>query len=318
MAIVANTFQTFGAKGIREELSDVIANISPEETPFQSNVGSESVSNAFFEWQTDSLAATSTTAVLSGDDVASFDTTAATSRLGNYTQIRRRTVIVEDRLEFVDKAGRDSEIAYQLAKRGKELKRDVEAVLLSSNARVAGNSTTAPETAGLPAWLTSNTNFNATGGADPTGDGTDTRTDGTQRAFTEAMVKDVMQKAWTAGGSPSILMTGPYNKTVASGFAGIAETRVAGSDSPTTIIGAADIYVSDFGNLSMVPNRFQRERDAFILDPEYATVCYLRPIQQIELAKTGDATKRMVICEMGLKVDNEAAHGGIFDLSTSA
>ena len=318
MAIVANTFQTYGAKGIREELSDVIANISPEETPFQSNIRSESVSNAFFEWQTDSLAATSTTAVLSGDDVATFDATAATVRLGNYTHIRRRTVIVEDRLEFVDKAGRDSEIAYQVAKRGRELKRDIEAVLLDNNARVAGDSTTPPETAGLPAWLVTNTSFGAAPGADPTGDGTDARTDGVQRAFTEDMVKDMMQSAYIAGGNPSILMTGPYNKTVASGFAGIAETRVAATDSPTTIIGAADVYVSDFGNLMMVPNRFQRERDAFLLDPEYAAVCYLRPIQQVELAKTGDAEKRMLIVEMGLKVDNEAAHAGIFDLNTSA
>ena len=320
MAIVANTFLAFNAKGIREELSNVISSISPEETPFQSNVGSESVSNAFFEWQTDSLAATATTAVISGDDVASFDSTAATTRLGNYTHIRRRTMVIEDRLEFVDKAGRDSEVAYQLAKRGKELKRDIEAVLLDNNARVAGNSTTAPETAGLPAWLSSNTNFSTGGavdGADPTGDGTDARTDGTQRDFTEAMLKDVMQKAWTAGGNPSMLMVGPYNKTVASSFAGIAETRVAGGDAQTTIIGAADVYVSDFGNISFVPNRFQRERDAFLLDPEYAAVCYLRPIQQIELAKTGDAEKRMVIAEFGLKVLNEAAHGIIADLATS-
>ena len=320
MAIVTNTFLTYNAKGIREELSNVIANISPEETPFQSNVGSESVSNAFFEWQTDSLAATATTAVISGDDVASFDSTAATVRLGNYTHIRRRTMVIEDRLEFVDKAGRDSEIAYQLAKRGKELKRDIEAVLLDNNARVAGNSTTAPETAGLPAWLKTNTNKSsgATAGVDPTGDGTDARTDGTQRAFTEAMLKDVMPKAWTAGGNPSIVMVGPYNKTVASGFAGIAETRGAGGDAPTTIIGAADVYVSDFGNLTFGPNRFQRERDAFLLDPEYASVCYLRPIQQIELAKTGDAEKRMVIAEFGLKVANEAAHGMVADLTTSA
>ena len=318
MAIVANTFQTYGARGIREELSDVIANISPEETPFQSNVRSESVSNSFFEWQTDSLANTATTAVLSGDDVTTFDATAATVRLGNYTHIRRRTVIVEDRLEFVDKAGRDSELAYQVAKRGRELKRDIEAVLLDNNARVAGNSTTPPETAGLPAWLVTNTDFGAAPGADPTGDGTNARTDGVQRAFDEDMVKAMMQSAWTAGGMPTILMTGPYNKTVASGFPGIAETRVQASDSPTTIIGAADIYVSDFGNLTMVPNRFQRERDAFLLDPEYAAVCYLRPIQQVELAKTGDAEKRMLIVEMGLKVDNEAAHAGIFDLTTSA
>jgi hypothetical protein len=317
MAIVANTFLAFNAKGIREELSNVISSISPEETPFQSNVGSESVSNAFFEWQTDSLAATATTAVISGDDVASFDSTAATTRLGNYTHIRRRTMVIEDRLEFVDKAGRDSEVAYQLAKRGKELKRDIEAVLLDNNARVAGNSTTAPETAGLGAWLVTNTN-KAGDGTDPTAaDGTDARGDGTQREFTEAMLKDVMQKAWTAGGNPSILMVGPYNKTVASSFAGIAETRVAGGDAQTTIIGAADVYVSDFGNISFVPNRFQRERDAFLLDPEYAAVCYLRPIQQIELAKTGDAEKRMVISEFGLKVLNEAAHGIIADLTTS-
>ena len=316
MAIVGNTFQTYGAKGIREELSNVIASISPEETPFQSNVGSESVSNAFFEWQTDSLAATSTTAVLSGDDVDSFDTTAATTRLGNYTHIRRRTLILEDRLEFVDKAGRDSELAYQLAKRGKELKRDIEATLLDNNARVGGNSTTPPETAGLPSWVVSN--IDEAGDATvATGDGTDARVDGTQRAFTEAMVTSIMQQAWTAGGNPSIVMTGPFNKVAASSFQGIAETRVAGGDSPTTIIGAADVYVSDFGNLTFVPNRFQRERDAFFLDPEYAAVCYLRPIQQVELAKTGDAEKRMIIAEFGLKVMNEEAHGAAYDLTDS-
>ena len=317
MAIVSNTFTTFDAKGIREELSNVIANISPEETPFQSNVGSESISNTFFEWQTDSLAATDTTPVINGDDVASFDATSATSRLGNYTHIRRRTVIVADNLEAVDKAGRDSELAYQLAKRGKELKRDVEATLLANNARVAGNSSTAPETAGLGAWIASNDSV-GTGGAAPTGDGTDARTDGTQRAFTEAMLKDVMQQTWSAGGNPSILMVGPFNKQAVSAFTGIAAQRYqAPSDAPTTIIGAADVYLSDFGSVTCVPNRFQRDRDAFVLDPEYASVCYLRPIQQVELAKTGDAEKRMVIAEFGLKVMNEAAHGIIADLTTS-
>ena len=317
MAIVSNTFTTFDAKGIREELSNVIANISPEETPFQSNVGSESISNTFFEWQTDSLAATSTTPVINGDDVASFDATAATTRLGNYTHIRRRTVIVADNLEAVDKAGRDSELAYQLAKRGKELKRDIEAVLMANNARVAGNTSTAPETAGLGAWIATNDSV-GTGGAAPTGDGTDARTDGTQRAFTEAMLKDVMQKTWSAGGNPSVLMVGPFNKQAVSAFTGIAAQRYqAPSDSPTTIIGAADVYLSDFGSVTVVPNRFQRDRDAFVLDPEYASVCYLRPIQQVELAKTGDAEKRMVIAEFGLKVMNEAAHGIIADLTTS-
>lgn len=318
MAIVSNTFTTFDAKGVREELSNVISNISPEDTPFQSNVGSESISNTFFEWQTDSLAAADTTAVINGDDVASFDATSATTRLGNYTHIRRRTMIVADNLEFVDKAGRDSEIAYQMAKRGSELKRDIEAVLTANNARVAGNSSTAPETAGLGAWITSNTN-KAGDGTDPTAaDGTDARGDGTQRDFTEAMLKDVMQQTWSAGGNPSILMVGPFNKQAVSAFTGIAAQRYqAPSDAPTTIIGAADIYLSDFGAVTTVPNRFQRDRDAFVLDPEYASVCYLRPVQQVELAKTGDAEKRMLIAEFGLKVLNEEAHGGIFDLTTS-
>lgn len=317
MAIVTNTFTSYDAKGIREELSNVISNISPEETPFQSNVGSESVSNTFFEWQTDSLASTSTTAVINGDDVSSFDATSATTRLGNYTHIRRRTYIIADNLGAVDKAGRADEVAYQVAKRGKELKRDIEAVLLDNNARVAGNTSTAPETAGLGAWIATNDSV-GTSGAAPTGDGTDARTDGTQRAFTEAMLKDVMQQTWTSGGNPSILMVGAFNKQAVSAFTGIAAQRYqAPSDSPTTIIGAADVYMSDFGTLQVVPNRFQRARDAWVLDPEYASVCYLRPIQRVELAKTGDAEKGMLIGEFGLKVMNEAAHGGVFDLTTS-
>ena len=317
MAIVANTFTSHSAIGIRESLADVIANISPEEVPLQSNIGSENVSNTYFEWQTDSLAATSTTARIDGDDVSSFDSTSATTRVGNYTHILRRTLIVADNMGAQDLAGRNDELAYQLAKRGKELRRDVEAVLADNNAQVAGNSSTARETGGLGAWIATNENV-GTGGGLTTGDGTTARTDGTQRDFTEAMLKDAMQQAFTSGGQPSILMVGPHNKTVVSGFAGIAAQRYqAPSDSPTTIIGAADVYLSDFGSLSVVANRFSRERDAWLLDPEYASVCYLRPIQQVELAKTGDAEKRMVLAEFGLKVTNEAAHAVVADLNVS-
>ena len=317
MAIVTNTFTSFDAAGIRESLADVIANISPEEVPLQSNIGSENVSNTYFEWQTDSLAATSTTARIDGDDVSSFDSTSATTRVGNYTHILRRTLIVADNMGAQDLAGRNDELAYQLAKRGKELRRDIEATLTDNNAQVAGNSSTARETGGLGAWIATNENV-GTGGGLATGDGTTARTDGTQRDFTEAMLKDAMQQAFTSGGQPSILMVGPHNKTVVSGFAGIAAQRYqAPSDAPTTIIGAADVYLSDFGTLNVVANRFSRERDAWLLDPEYASVCYLRPIQQVELAKTGDAEKRMVLAEFGLKVTNEAAHAVVADLNVS-
>lgn len=317
MAIVTNTFTSHSAVGIRESLADIISSISPEEVPFQSNVGSENVSNTYFEWQTDSLASTSTTAIIDGDDVSSFDATSATTRVGNYTHIRRRTTIVADNLAAQDLAGRNDELSYQIAKRGKELKRDIEATLTDNNAQVAGNSSTARETGGLGAWIATNESV-GTGGGLTTGNGTTARTDGTQRDFTEAMLKDAMQQAFVSGGQPTILMVGPHNKTVVSGFAGIAAQRyMAPSDSPTTIIGAADVYMSDFGTLNVVANRFSRERDAWLLDPEYASVCYLRPIQNVELSKTGDASKSMVIAEFGLKVLNEAAHAVVADLNVS-
>ncbi len=317
MAIVTNTFTSHSAVGIRESLADIISSISPEEVPFQSNVGSENVSNTYFEWQTDSLASTSTTAIIDGDDVSSFDATSATTRVGNYTHIRRRTTIVADNLAAQDLAGRNDELSYQIGIRGTELKGDIEATLTDNNAQVAGNSSTARETGGLGAWIATNENV-GTGGGLTTGNGTTARTDGTQRDFTEAMLKDAMQQAFVSGGQPTILMVGPHNKTVVSGFAGIAAQRyMAPSDSPTTIIGAADVYMSDFGTLNVVANRFSRERDAWLLDPEYASVCYLRPIQNVELSKTGDASKSMVIAEFGLKVLNEAAHAVVADLNVS-
>jgi len=318
MTIIANTFTSFDAKGIREELANVISNIAPEETPFTSNVGSENVSNTFFEWQLDDLSSVDTTAIIDGDDVASFDATTATVRVGNYTQIRRRSMIIADNLGFQDLAGRNDEVAYQLAKRGKEIKRDLETIYTGNTARSAGSASAGRVTAGLGAWVATNVN-KAGDGTNPTAaDGSDARNDGTQRDFTEAMLKDVMQQAYTSGGNPSMLMVGPYNKTVVSGFAGIAAQRYqAPTDGPTTIIGAADVYLSDFGALTVVPNRFSRERDAWCLDTEYASVATLRPIQAVDLAKTGDAEKKMLICETGLKVSNEKAHGLIADLNVS-
>ena len=326
MSQTANTFDTFAAKGIRESLSNVIYNISPEETPFMSNIGRENVKNTYFEWQTDSLAAASTTnAQIEGDDVSSFDSTSATTRVGNYTQISNKTVLISGTLEAVDKAGRRSELAYQLAKRSAEIKRDMESTMLTNQAASAGSagvSTALRKTGSLLAFLKTNTD-KGTGGVDPvyTSSPSATRTDATAanlRTFTEAILKTVIQKVWASGGSPKLLMVGPVNKARVSGFTGIAEIRreVTGNRQ-ATIIGAADVYVSDFGSVSVVPNRFQRERDAFVLDPEYAAVSFLRPFQTVELAKTGDAEKRLITVEYGLKVNTEAAHGLAADLTTT-
>lgn len=316
MAIVANTFTRYSAVGIREDLSNVIYNISPEETPFISNIGRENVKNTYFEWQTDSLAAASdSNAALEGDDIASFTAVSPTSRIGNYTQISTKNVVISGTLEALDKAGRRSELTYQLAKLGSELKRDMESALLANQSPVAGNTTTARRTAGLPAFIKTNTDFGS-GGADTAGIAA--RTDGTQRAFTEALLKTVIAEVWESGGTPKMLMVGSHNKQVASGFTGIATRfRDVPAGQQAQIVGAADVYVSDFGTVNIVPNRFQRARDAFVVDPQYASMAVLRPIQQMELAKTGDAEKRLMLVEYGLKVNNEAAHGIVADLTTS-
>ena len=318
MAIVSNTFTTYSAKGIRENLSNIIYNISPEETPFQSNIGKDSVQNTLYEWQTDSLQAAATNAQLEGDDIGTYDPVTATVRMQNYCQISRKTVVLSATEEVVNKAGRKSELAYQLAKKGAELKRDMELVMVQSQIASAGSTSAARTTGSVLAFIKTNTD---TTGTDPsyTTLPNSLRTDGTVRTFTETILKNVIQKTWTSGGTPKILMTGPVNKQRVSGFAGIAATRynIEGGAKPATIVGAADVYVSDFGNVTVVANRFQRERDALVLDPEYASVAYLRPFQQMELAKTGDAEKRLLIVEYGLKITSENAHGLAADLVTS-
>ena len=322
MAIVTNTFTKYSAVGIREDLANVIFNISPQTTPFISNMTKKkTVKNTFFEWQTDSLAAAAANHHIDGDDLASFTAVTPTVRLGNYTQISRKDFVIADNLSgAIDEAGRRSEVAYQLAKKGDELKRDMEHNLCGlSHAAVGGSASVARKTAPLTSWLTSNTS-NGTSGANPTLSGgvpNAAPTDGTQRAMTEAMLKSVVQSMYSNGGDPKFLMVGPHVKTVVSGFAGIAAQRYQAPDGPTTIIGAADVYVSDFGSISVVPNRFSRARDAYVIDPDMVEMATLRPIQSEELAKTGDAQKHMLLSEYGLQVNNQAGLGVVRDLSTS-
>ena len=222
--------------------------------------------------------------------------------------------------EVVNKAGRRSELAYQIAKRGSELKRDQEFTMLNGAVAAAGSTSVARGTASLGAWVKTNVDMQ-TNGTNPsyTTLPNSARTDGNVRTFTETILKNVIQQVWAAGGTPKILMTGPVNKQRISGFAGIASSRfnIDGGAKPATLVGSVDLYVSDFGNVATVANRFQRERDAWVLDPEYAKMVTLRPYQQIELAKTGDAEKRMLIVEWGHKVLAENAHGLAADLITS-
>ena len=324
MTIIANTTLVFDIKGVREELSNVIYNLSPEDTPFISNAGRDSVDNTLYEWQRDALAAAvSTNAQLQGDDIAAFDAVTATVRMGNRTQISRKAIIVAGTTNAVSTAGRKVELAYQITKRSAEIKRDIEKNALDNVGAVAGNGTTAPKTGTMGATIGSidGTNVSMGGsGTNPT-DAllfTDPRNDGTQRAATEALAKVVMSGAWVNGGAPDTWMVGPFNKSVFSGFAGIAtKTYFQEAARPAAIIGSADVYVGEFGTYSIVPNRFQRDRDAWLLDFEYIDVVYLRPFRVEELAKTGDAEKRMLLAEWGLKVKTDFSQGLLADLLTS-
>jgi hypothetical protein len=313
------TYQTYTAIGMREDLSDVIYSISPTDTPFMSSMGKTKATAVLHEWQTDSLAAATLDNFTVEGATASDATMSPTTRVGNRTQIAQKTVKISGTLQSVDKAGRKSEKAYQLAKASSEIKRDMETTLLSNQIAANGDSSTARKLGGLQAWLNSNYSGGTNGVAGNLG--TTARTDGTNRTFTEALLQTVVRSVYASGGNPKVLMVNPAHKQLVSAFTGIAAQRfMAPSNTPTTIVSAADVYLSDFGAISIVPNRFMTSTNscnetAFVLDPDMAAVAYLRPFQTNELAVTGDNESTQLLAEYTLEVRNQAAHGIIADLT---
>ena len=317
MAQVTNTFDSYDAVGIREDLSDIITNISPEETPFYTKCRKTSARNTLVEWQTDSLRSSAANAHLEGDET-SFQAVTASVRLNNATQIFKNAVVVADTDEGLDKAGRAQEIAYQTLKIAKEQKLDIEKALFDNNARVNTNGS-ARELAGVPAWLTSNTDFGANEGADPTGDGSDARTDETTTliAFDQDRFDSVMQSIWENGGNPDTVYLSAFQMNKALAFAGNNNQRSAVQAGDERVIKSLAVYVTPWGTVEFIPSRENRSRDVFIIQDDMWEVATLRPTKNIELAKTGDATKRQVVTELTLCAKNEAANGGVFDNTTS-
>jgi hypothetical protein len=331
MTIVSNTVTRYDPNSIREDLSSVISNISPTDTPLLSMSGKANAKNTYHEWQTDTLAAAITTNnALDGDDLVSTTSTAAmTVRVGNYTQISRKLITVSGTARAVDNAGYKDELAYQVAKRSQELKRDMEACATSDQVAVVGGPTTARKTGALGGWIITNASVGAGAGAVPQMSSGSATTNlsgypltiavaGTARAFTESLLKTNLQNVWTQGGSLDYLMVGPFNKTVVTNFAGIAtRTKEVKGEAQAAIIAAADVYVSDFGTVKVIANRFSPASTAYTWDPEMTDIAYLRPYSVETLAKTGDADKRMLIVEWALKVKNQAGLGAVRDLTTS-
>jgi hypothetical protein len=319
MAQLAGTTDSYDVKGIREDLQNRIFMITPEDTPFMSNIGRSRAKAIRHEWQTDTLAAPDTAnAQIEGDEYTYADRS-PTVRVGNITQISRKPVLISGTLEAVDKAGRSSEIKYQAMKAGKELKKDMEAILLSNQASVLGSNSVARKLGGFAAWLTTNTSRGATGANGGYNVGTGlvvAATPGTNRAFTETLLKTAQQAAYTAGGNPRIAMVPPAQKVAFSAFTGIAQIRkdITGARQ-ATIIGGADIYVGDFGTITTVVNRVMNANTAFLVDPSMVSLTTLRPMFVDKPAKTGDAEKRMMVVEYTLTVNNEAAHAVVADLT---
>lgn len=311
MAAVTNTFQSFDSVGNREDISDVIYNISPMDTPFLSLCEIVDAKNTLHEWQTETLSAAGPNAQLQGDEVA-FASVTPTVRIGNRTQISRKEAIVSATQDVLSKAGKDKELAHQTARRSKELRRDMEYVLCSNQAPVTGSAGVAQQLRPLCGWYSTNSSRGAGGAA---GTVSASAVDGTQRVLTENLLKPVLQNVWTAGGEPGVVMVGPYNKTVISGFTGNA-TRFDDSEDKK-LVATIDVYESDFGMLRIMPNRFQRERDCHVVTKGLWGVAFLRKPTITPLAKTGDAEKVMIVTEYTLEARNEAGSGIIADLQTS-
>lgn len=318
MTAPTNTFLTGAAVGNRESLHDKIFMLDKDEFPIMGAIGSGTAKATREEWQTDTLgSASSSNHNLEGDESSAAAIT-ATVRVSNYTQILKKAFTISNTQEVVDKAGRDSEIGYQTAKHGRQIKMDLETTLCLNQASVAESGATTRKLGGFPTWLTTNDSRGSGGSQGGYSSGVTTvATDGTQRAFTETLLQDVIKLAWEEGGNPNMVVVGAHNKKVASGFAGIATLHQAASGKVATIVGAADRYVSDFGTFTIVADRYSRTRDALVLDPSMAELRWLRKFKREELAKTGDARKFHIVGEVTLKVSNEAAHGIVADLTTS-
>lgn len=320
MAVPAGTFTGYSAIGEREDLSDIVHDISPMDTPFMSNISRGSAEATFVEWQTDVLDAAAVNSQIEGDN-PDANTASPTVRLGNYTMISWKVPRVTGTLRAVNTAGRRDELSYQIAKRGRELKRDIETAICGNQAATAGAAASARVCAGYGAWIwdnqtktaTSQTTVTVTSGAPLTAP-----TAGTAVAFTVGHLKDTISACWDDGGDPTVVLMGSFNKKAASGFAGIATLyRDTNPNEPATLIGSADVYVSDFGQHQLAASRFVPAGNVLVADMEYWSVDYLRPIQQETLSKTGDSDRRLILAEYTLCAKSPSSSGKVYTVTSS-
>lgn len=312
MAKVTNAFDTYTSANKREDLTNAIYNISPEDTPVLSMIGRTKAAAVKHEWQIDALPDVSSTGELEGAAFAPASSS-ATTRKSNTCMIKSRNAVVTGTQEAVNKAGVSSELAYQMAKQTAALKLDIDTIICGKQNETAGDATTARVARGFESWVETNIS-SGTGGSTSSGTVTDA-TSGNQRAFTETILGGVLQTCFTNGANPKKLVVGAFNKQAISGFTGRAKTVVNVAED--TVSAAVDVYIGDFHRLEVVPSRNSRSRTALLIDPEYLKVAYLREFVTKDYAELGDAKAKQIIAEFTLEVGNEKAHGKIADLTTA-
>ena len=315
------TLLTYDTTGIREDLSDIIYNISPTDTPFMSGIGKTKATNTHYQWQTDTLGAVAANAKAEGASI-SYPTLSSSTKKGNYTQISSKAVQVSGTDDAVNLAGRNTELAYQVAKAAKELKRDMENALLSNVAAAAGTSGSPTRTlGGVQTWIS--TNVDAGTGGSGAGGGA-ARTDGTQRAFTETLLRSTLKTTWDSGGNPNVIMLNGFNKQKLSFFTGGATRFDKAEDK--RLMTSIDVYESDFGSMQVIPNRWirktnataaKRGQDVLLLDTDFWAVSFLRDFKLQNPAQTADADQRFLVVEYTLEAKNEASSGMVTDVTTS-
>lgn len=329
MATLANIVQSYTQKGQSEDFENAIYNVTPWETPMLSAIGRGKASGKNHKWQTDALDTAAANAQLEGDDAPSLGSVAATSELNNYTQISRKVIGVTGTMEAIDRYGRSSEMAYQTAKAAKSLKVDIDYAICQNQQGTSGSTAAARTSGGMEAWLQSNQVATANASTNTTGAGwtstgtiqasADTTT--TVMTYTEQSLKDLITAIWNnSNGTPDIIAVSGKNKSLmsTSTFGGIATRfRDVGSKQQAQIISGVDLYVSDFGTHKIVPSRQMRNRTVFVLNTDYWSVNYLRPFQTMDLAKTGDHERKMLIAEWTLVSKNEKASGKLPNLATT-
>ncbi len=298
-------------RGNREDLVNTVYDISPTQTPLLTALPRTTAKAVLHEWTTHALTAAAANERVEGDDIA-IDAAVAKTRLNNRTAISAKVAGVTHTQQAVAKVGMQDAMAEEVGYKMAEIKRDMEVMLFANTAKVAGNDTTARKSAGLPTWIL---NAATVAGANPTGGGVDTATNGTQRAFTEGLLQEASQLAYDDGGNPNLLIVGAFNKRVVSGFPG-NQTRNTDADAKK-LVNSISLYEDDFNTLKVVADRFCVTRNATLIDTEYAKVAYLRAFETFDLAKIGSTTRKQIETEWCLEVCNPDAHATIRDLTTS-